>query len=122
MKPQKNSMAMPRVRGAVLAAILALIAGIAVKVGAQGPNAPPARWSQAATFPEPEEELYGVAANGKMYVYGGYGSGHPVGMLWEYDPATDKWTHKQTVPVPVHHSALAEFHGKIYMFGGFIYK
>jgi N-acetylneuraminic acid mutarotase len=122
MKPQKNFLAMRRARGAVIAAIIALTAGITMKVRAQGPGAPPARWSKAATFPEPEEELYGVAANGKMYVYGGYGSGHPVGMLWEYDPAADKWTKKQTVPVPVHHSALAEFRGKIYMFGGFIYN
>ena len=81
MKLQKNFLAMRRARGAVIAAIIALTAGITMKVRAQGPGAPPARWSKAATFPEPEEELYGVAANGRMYVYGGYGSGHPVGML-----------------------------------------
>jgi hypothetical protein len=45
------------------------------------------RWTKAAVFPEPEEELYGVAANGKMYVLGGFGQGgKPVGMNWEYDP------------------------------------
>ena len=53
-------------------------------------------WEKAAPFPEPEEELYGVAANGKMYVMGGYGEGgKPVGMVWEYDPAVDKWTKKK---------------------------
>src|SRR6266851_10464558 len=78
------------------------------------------RWTKAATFPEPEEELYGVAANGKMYVLGGFGDGgKPVGMNWEYDPATDKWTKKKDIPLPVHHSALASYNGKVYMFGGY---
>jgi N-acetylneuraminic acid mutarotase len=78
------------------------------------------KWSKAAPFPEPEEELYGVAANGKMYVMGGYGQGgNPIGMNWEYDPATDKWTKKASMPLKVHHSALTEYQGKIYMFGGF---
>jgi N-acetylneuraminic acid mutarotase len=77
------------------------------------------KWSKAAPFPEPEEELYGIAANGKMYVMGGFESGRPPGMNWEYDPATDKWTKKAPMRLPVHHSALAEYQGKIYMFGGF---
>jgi cell division protein FtsW (lipid II flippase) len=33
------------------------------------------RWLRLAPFPEPSEELYGVAANGKMYVLGGLGDG-----------------------------------------------
>ena len=32
---------------------------------------PSLRWVKAAPFPEPEEELYGVSVNGKMYVIGG---------------------------------------------------
>jgi N-acetylneuraminic acid mutarotase len=78
-----------------------------------------ARWTKAAVFPEPEEELYGVAANGKMYVLGGFGGGKPVGMNWEYDPNSDKWTKKKDMPIPVHHSALASYNGKVFMFGGF---
>jgi N-acetylneuraminic acid mutarotase len=78
------------------------------------------RWTKAAVFPEPEEELYGVAANGKMYVLGGFGpGGKPVGMNWEYDPNSDKWTKKKDMPIPVHHSALASYNGKVLMFGGF---
>jgi hypothetical protein len=33
------------------------------------------RWMKAAPFPEADEELYGVTANGKMYVIGGFGGG-----------------------------------------------
>jgi N-acetylneuraminic acid mutarotase len=80
------------------------------------------KWEKAAPFPEAEEELYGASANGKMYVFGGFGQGgHPVGMAWEYDPATDKWTKKKNMPIPAHHAAVAEFHGKLYLFGGFTY-
>jgi len=45
------------------------------------------RWSKAAPFPEPDEELYGVSANGKMFVLGGFGNVR--GKNYEYDPASD---------------------------------
>jgi N-acetylneuraminic acid mutarotase len=79
-------------------------------------------WEKAAPFPEPEEELYGAAANGKMYVEGGFGAaGRPVGMMWEYDPGSDKWTKKKPMPIPAHHAAITEYHGKLYIFGGFTF-
>jgi hypothetical protein len=51
-------------------AILAVIAGLvfATAALAQMPSSP---WKKAAPFPEPDEELYGVAVNGKLYVIGG---------------------------------------------------
>jgi N-acetylneuraminic acid mutarotase len=78
----------------------------------------PMKWESAAPFPEPSEELYGVAANGKMYVIGGFGK--EIGMVYEYDSASDKWTKKKPMPRPAHHAALAEYNGKIYAFGGFV--
>jgi N-acetylneuraminic acid mutarotase len=76
------------------------------------------KWESGAPFPEPSEELYGVAANGKMYVIGGFGP--TTGMVFEYDPATDKWTKKKPMAKGTHHSALAELNGKIYVMGGFL--
>ena len=78
------------------------------------------RWDKAAPFPEPEEELYGVTAGGKMYVIGGFSeNGKPApAMVYEYDPGTDTWTKKKPIPVPVHHQAQTELNGKIYVFGG----
>ena len=63
---------------------------------------PSLRWVKAAPFPEPEEELYGVSVNGKMYVIGGFASnGKPAAaMVYEYDPGPDKWTKKKSIPVP----------------------
>ena len=48
-----------------------------------------ARWAKLAPFPEPDEELYGVAAGGKLYVLGGFGGGKARGAVFEYDPAAD---------------------------------
>ena len=81
---------------------------------------PTLRWAKAAPFPEPEEELYGVAAGGRMYVIGGFGSnGRPApAMVYEYDATADRWTKKKPIPVPVHHQAQTEYNGKIYVFGG----
>jgi N-acetylneuraminic acid mutarotase len=95
-----------------------LTLGTTFVVHAQNPMT--LRWDKAAPFPEPEEELYGIAAGGKMYVIGGFSeNGKPApAMVYEYDAATDKWTKKKPIPVPVHHQAQAELNGKIYIFGG----
>jgi N-acetylneuraminic acid mutarotase len=100
-------------------AILAVIASLvfATAALAQMPTSP---WKKAAPFPEPDEELYGVAVNGKLYVIGGLGEGKARGATYEYDPATDKWTKKKSMPRPAHHAALAAANGKIYVMGGFV--
>jgi N-acetylneuraminic acid mutarotase len=104
-----------RWRPAMLAVIASLIIGGAAQ--AQMPTSP---WKKGAPFPEPDEELYGVAANGKMYVIGGWGDGKARGVNYEYDPATDKWTKKSPMPRPAHHAALVAVNDKIYAFGGFV--
>jgi N-acetylneuraminic acid mutarotase len=98
-----------------LAAFLVVAAGALLH--AQDPTL---RWSRAAPFPEPEEELYGTEAGGKMYVIGGFGGAGRAApaMVYEYDAAADRWTKKTPIPVPVHHQAQAEYNGKIYVFGG----
>jgi N-acetylneuraminic acid mutarotase len=102
-------------RTAVLAVIASL--GFATAALAQMPTSP---WKKAAPFPKPDEEYYGVAVKGKMYVIGGWADGKAAGLNYEYDPATDKWTEKKPMPRPAHHAALAVLNGKIYVFGGFI--
>lgn len=80
------------------------------------------KWGRLAPFPEPAEELYGIAAGGKFYVMGGLAPGwKPKGMVYEYDPEGDAWTKKKNMPLASHHVALAELNGKIYVFGGFKY-
>ena len=79
------------------------------------------RWVKLAAFPEPAEELLGVAANGKLYVFCGLAPGwKPIGMVYEYDPGADRWTKKNTMPLPAHHVSFTEYKGRIYAFGGFV--
>ena len=134
---------------AAAASLVAIVMGDTA--GAQNPPARGMRWSKAAPFPEPEEELYGTVINGKFYVVGGFGfnpggvasaalpggrggapaagrggaatnigpcGGCPPGLMYEYDPAADKWTRKKDMPVHVHHQAQAAYNGKLYIFGG----
>jgi N-acetylneuraminic acid mutarotase len=100
---------------AVVAAMASVV--FATTLLAQMPTSP---WKKGAPFPEPDEELYGVPANGKMYVIGGWGDGKARGVNYEYDPATDAWTKKSPMPRPAHHAALTAVNGKIYAFGGFV--
>lgn len=84
--------------------------------GAQAPG----KWVKLAAFPEPSEELYGASANGKFYVFGGLAPGwKPKGLVYEYDPGTDKWTRKKPMALASHHVAFTEWNGKLYAFGGF---
>lgn len=78
------------------------------------------KWTTKAPFPDASEEVYGIAAGGKLYVFGGLAPGWtPKGMVYEYDPAADKWTKKNNMPLSSHHVALAEINGKVYVLGGF---
>ena len=79
------------------------------------------KWSKGAPFPEASEELYGIGAGGKLYVFGGLAPGWtPKGLVYEYDPGSDTWTKKKNMALASHHVALAELNGKIYVIGGFV--
>src|SRR5262249_35532068 len=88
--------------------------------GGRARAGPHAALGEGGALSVPEEELYGVSANGKMYVIGGYGGAGqpPPAVVWEYDPGPDKWTRKKNLPVAVHHQAQTVMNGKIYFFGG----
>ncbi|HLQ24790.1 MAG TPA: kelch repeat-containing protein [Acidiferrobacterales bacterium] len=97
--------------------VIALFIGqlLATTVYAEG------RWIKLAPFPEPSEELLGAAAGGKMYAFAGLAPGwKPKGLVYEYDPASDKWTKKKPMALASHHVGLVEYRGKIYAFGGFV--
>jgi N-acetylneuraminic acid mutarotase len=103
-----------------LIAALAVIASVGFATPLLHAQMPTSPWKKGAPFPEPDEELYGVAANGKLYVMGGWDDGKARGANYEYDPVTDKWTRKSPMPKPAHHAAMAAGNGKIYVIGGFV--
>jgi N-acetylneuraminic acid mutarotase len=77
-------------------------------------------WQALAPFPGPIREAAIVAADQKVYMFAGQGTGYvPLGLVYEYDPSKDIWTEKKRMPLPSHHNAITEYNGKIYLFGGF---
>jgi N-acetylneuraminic acid mutarotase len=102
-------------RRLLVAALLA--ACVATPAAAQAPQGP---WLTLAPFPVPSEEVLGMAANGKMYVFAGLAPAwKPKALVYEYDPASNGWAQKKPMPLPSHHIAFTELNGKIYGFGGF---
>jgi N-acetylneuraminic acid mutarotase len=113
---------MSRTLGRLLA-IVSVTMMAAAGVGTANAQTTPAprvpQWTKAAPFPIPEEELYGSVVNGKFYVLGGFGiGGMAPGLVFEYDPASDRWTRKKDMPIKVHHQAQTPLNGKLYVFGG----
>ncbi len=88
--------------------------------GQTGPPPSPGKWGRMAPLPEKSEEFTFGDVNGKIYLIGGLpvGTNPPLGLVQEYDPATDKWTKKKNMPLPTHHAAIAAYNGKLYLFGG----
>lgn len=61
----------------------------------------------------------GVAAvNGKIYVIGGTNENGYLNTNEEYDPATDTWTRKRSMPTLRSGFAIAVYQNKIYVIGG----
>src|ERR1700741_4771002 len=107
-------------RGTTILAVTLFIIACLVFGTATQAQMPTSPWKKAAPFPDPDEELYGTAVNGKMYVIGGWDEGKAGGINYEYDPATDKWTQKKGMPRAAHHAAIATVNGKLYVIGGFV--
>jgi N-acetylneuraminic acid mutarotase len=98
-------------------ALIALSGALSVATSAHAQG----KWERKAPFPDPSEEVLGMAAGGKMYVFAGLAPvWKPKALVYEYDPASDKWTEKKKMALPSHHVAFAEYQGKIYAFGGFV--
>ena len=105
----------------VLASVLvALLAGPAGQgVAFAQPWAP---WKDMAPAPAGAEEVYGAVAGGKVYVMGGIDiEWRPFGLVLEYDPASDRWAQKKTMPELKHHVGVASLGGKVYLMGGFVW-
>jgi N-acetylneuraminic acid mutarotase len=104
-------------RVAITAAILAAISALATDTAfAQG------KWTSLKPIPQGEEEVYGTAAGGKLYVLGGLGifpGWEPKQMLWSFDPAGNEWTRLPNIPEGIHHPGFAAIGEKLYSIGGF---
>ena len=88
-------------------------------------------WASKSPMRQARGRLGVVLVNGKIYAIGGdvggkgiYGAVHGVMLSYtniteEYDPATDTWTYKTSMPTPRSHFGTAVYQNKIYCIGGF---
>jgi len=77
-------------------------------------------WKQGAPIPQGANAVIGATVGGSVLVYGGQDPANkPMGLFFEFDPASSQWTQLPSNPVPVHHGAAASVGNKFYVFGGF---
>jgi N-acetylneuraminic acid mutarotase len=102
----------------------AITAAILVATGVLGTSSAFAqgKWISLKPIPQGEEEVYGTAAGGTLYVLGGLGifpGWEPKQMLWSFDPASSEWTRLPNIPEGIHHPGFAAVGDKLYSVGGF---
>jgi len=80
------------------------------------------RWKGAAANPLARYESVGAAANGRLFVFGGYVNEQiqSTARVDAYDPASNKWTQLGDMPEPVTHAGQAVDGRYIYIAGGFL--
>ena len=79
-----------------------------------------AAWVTLAPVITPRQEVAVAAANGKIYLIGGFGAGGVVlSSVEEYDPATNSWRFVAPLPHGVHHTAAAVIGSSVYVVGGY---
>src|SRR5713226_7830478 len=103
---------------AVMMAAVAVVTGVLVA----GPAFAQEKWNSLKPIPQGEEEVYGTAAGGKLYVLGGLGvfpGWEPKQMLWSFDPVSSEWAKLPNIPEGIHHPGFAAVGDKLYSIGGF---
>src|SRR5262244_3783505 len=104
-------------RAAITAAILVATGALATSTAVAQ-----VKWTSLKPIPQGEEEVYGTATDGKLYVLGGLGifpGWEPKQMLWSFDPASSEWTRLPNIPEGIHHPGFAAVGDKLYSVGGF---
>jgi N-acetylneuraminic acid mutarotase len=78
--------------------------------------------SPAGDMNRPRYNFAAAAVNGKVYVFGGFGSSvdsnSVLASVEQYDPSTNTWTEKRTMVQGRHTTAAAAWKGRIYVLGG----
>lgn len=79
----------------------------------------PGTWATAAPLAGgPRQETSVVAADGKIYVLGGFNDARAVVATVEaYDPETDAWSARADLPARLHHANAAVVDGEIWIVG-----
>jgi N-acetylneuraminic acid mutarotase len=81
------------------------------------------QWTPKASMPTPRASFATAVYNGKIYCIGGTSGAKnsqigTSGLNEVYDPATDQWTTKASMPTPRVGVTASTINGKIYLLGG----
>ena len=118
---------------AVFLLVLAVLAASVVAVSKQVSGADPAEnpWSTKASMQVARGGLGVAVVDGKIYAIGGSTqegspsdgySGGVVGTNEEYNPATDRWAFRKSMPTPRELFGIVVYQNKIYCIGGYAGK
>ena len=59
------------------------------------------KWTKGTRMPSSRTEVAAVVSGGKIYVIGGFKKGSD--LVEEYDPSTDRWRRRASLPFPLQH-------------------
>ena len=107
---------MPRVTLAGLF-LAATLASVAAALGTQSKG----EWVTKAPALLKRTEVAVAAVRGKVYVVGGFQQSLTfiTPAVEEYDPATDTWRQRASLPSGLHHAGIGVVNDRIYVIGGF---
>lgn len=75
------------------------------------------QWQPFASMTMPRQETAIVAADGQLFVLGGFVGAQVVDLVEVYDPEADAWSTGTPLPVPMHHINAAVVGSQIYVAG-----
>jgi len=79
-------------------------------------------WFSAADLPEARHHITLAPLDGKMYAIGGFivdvNTWSVMSDVFEYNPSTDTWTSRTSIPLPSGEHVAAVVDGRIYIIGG----
>lgn len=77
------------------------------------------RWEEVALIQEARSFAFGAAANGKVYIAGGIGTGEKLLKSCEvYDEMTNEWCFIASLTIPRYWGSMVCVDGKLYVLGG----
>jgi N-acetylneuraminic acid mutarotase len=74
------------------------------------------RWTTGSPMPSARTEIAVAEVGGKIYVVGGFRGERELEI---YDPSTDHWSRRASLPRSLHHAGAVGLNGKLYV-GGFV--
>jgi N-acetylneuraminic acid mutarotase len=75
------------------------------------------KWETLAPMAGARQELGIATVGGLVYAVGAFGSGATAQRLDAYDPRTNQWTARATIPFPADHPNTTGANGKLYILG-----